>query len=232
MNLTNETKKYIKFICMFIMFFIYPVFKYIPISLYDSINIDSKVTSIVLTIFAEIIFSGIILAVYFEDIKTQLKDFKKNFMKYMDSGFKYWIAGVGLMAVSNIVIKLFTTSTVANNEQSVQNIIESVPYLAFIMTTFLAPFIEEMIFRKAFKDVIHSKWAYILMSGLVFGGLHVVLSFKSLTDILYIIPYSSLGLAFAYSYYETKNIFTTIVYHMLHNGALTIISLIALGALL
>ena len=47
--------------------------------------------------------------------------------------------------------------------------------------------------------------------------MHIIGSASSLIDVLFIIPYSSLGLAFAYTYYKTDNIFSTISMHLIHN---------------
>ena len=84
-------------------------------------------------------------------------------------------------------------------------------------TVFYAPLSEELIFRRSFKDVFKNKYIYVLISGLVFGGMHVISSASSMSDFLYIIPYSALGIAFALLYYDTDNIFTTISMHSLHN---------------
>lgn len=100
------------------------------------------------------------------------------------------------------------------------------------MTSILAPFIEELIFRKAFKDAIKSKWLFVLTSGIVFGCLHVVGSISSLYEILYIIPYSSLGIAFALAYHETDNIFSSIFLHFLHNTIVMSLVIFGMGVIL
>ena len=98
--------------------------------------------------------------------------------------------------------------------------------ISIITIGILAPIIEELTFRKAFKDIFKNKWLFILGSGLIFGALHVVLSLNSPWDLFLIIPYSSLGIAFGYTYYKTDNIYTSIIMHVFHNTALTIISIV------
>ena len=121
------------------------------------------------------------------------------------------------MIVSNLAIIFITGGTIAGNEEAVRDMIDKVPlYMAF-STIIYAPFTEEIIFRKCIKDVIKNKWLYILMSGFIFGGMHIIGAATKLTDILFIIPYSSLGLAFAYTYYKSDNIFSTITMHLIHN---------------
>ena len=117
------------------------------------------------------------------------------------------------------------------NEEGVQQLIHSSKFLSIIAVGILAPIIEELTFRKAFREVFTNKTLFVLASGLIFGGLHVILSLNSLWDLFYIIPYSSLGIAFGYMYQKTDNIYTSIIMHIFHNTALTTLSLIG-GAII
>ena len=56
------------------------------------------------------------------------------------------------------------------------------------------------------------------MSGLIFGGLHVIGNVNSIIDLLYLIPYCVPGFAFAYMLSKTNNIFVPMGFHFLHNG--------------
>ena len=135
------------------------------------------------------------------------------------------------MMISNIIISLLTPAH-AGNEESVQEFIHSTKLLSIITIGIIAPIIEELVFRKAFRDAFKNNVVFILISGLIFGGLHVVLSMSSAWDLLYIIPYSSLGMAFAYIYYKTDNIYTSMFMHMFHNTVLTTISVFGIGVIL
>ena len=86
--------------------------------------------------------------------------------------------------------------------------------------------IEEIIFRKCYKNAFSNKWLFIILSSLVFGSLHVITSMTSLMDLLFIIPYGSLGAAFAIMYQKTDTIYTSMLMHMLHNTILIILSII------
>ena len=77
---------------------------------------------------------------------------------------------------------------------------------------------DDLLIQKGLKDIIGYNLVFILASGLLFGSMHVLGSANNVSDLLYIIPYSSLGIAFAYLYYKTKNIFSSIVMHMIHNS--------------
>lgn len=158
------------------------------------------------------------------------KDFIKNFSENINTAFKYWFTGLIVMMISNLFINLFTNS-IANNEESVRTLLSSMPfYMAFDIMLY-APFTEELIFRKGFRDIFQSKWLYIIASGFTFGALHVVSSVEALTDLLYLIPYCALGFAFSSLYYKTNNIFSSISMHFIHN-TLTLILLLLSGQVL
>ena len=196
----------------------------IPILGYDLNNLTSNQT-LILTAFSDLILLLILLVIYFKSLSNDLKNLKGNINSLLDVAIKYWLLGLVVMMVSNLIIG-FLTPAQAVNEESVQELIHSSSILSIITIGFIAPIIEELTFRKAFRDVFKNDLAFILTSGLVFGALHVVLSFNSLWDFLYIIPYSSLGIAFGCIYAKTNNIYTSMFMHIFHNTALTILSII------
>lgn len=187
-------------------------FNNIPLYLYNLYSISTQ-----------IIFISSIIYIYREDLKNNLNDFKINYKKYLKMGLKYWFIGLNIMIISNILISLYTSISLPENEEIVRKLFDMSPLLMSISIIFLAPLGEELIFRKTLFNLIPYKWIYILLSGLIFGGLHII-GTDSLLSILYIIPYSVLGIAFAYLYYKTRNIFPSIIMHAIHN----IISIIGL----
>ena len=159
----------------------------------------------------------IIISIYH---KTLIKDFKnffnKNIFNNLENAFKYWLLGFIVMVVSNLILTAITEG-IASNEEAVRTLIKAAPIYMFFDVSIYAPLMEELIFRKSIRDITDRKWLYILTSGLIFGGLHVISSISSPVDLLYLIPYSSLGIAFAYSYYKSNNIFSSITMHCMHN---------------
>ena len=130
------------------------------------------------------------------------------------------------MFISNIIINIIIGNGQAENEKIVQQMITYAPYIMVINAGIIAPIIEEITFRKAFKNVFNNKWLFILSSSLIFGSLHVITKLTSPLDLLYIIPYSSLGISLAYMYYKTDTIYTSITMHIFHNTILTILSIL------
>lgn len=130
------------------------------------------------------------------------------------------------MMISNILINTLFKLGQAENEQLVQGMITDFPLVMLLNAGVIAPIIEELVFRKTFRDTIKGKWAFILTSSLVFGFMHVLVA-TSLIEIIFIIPYTLLGMAFAYMYYDTDSIYTSILAHILHNTILILISILA-----
>ena len=131
------------------------------------------------------------------------------------------------MMISNLIISSII-GNIAVNEQETRSVLLSSPLYAIPSIIFFGPFLEEIIFRFSLRKAFQKEIPYAITSALIFGGIHVATAFSvdgftlssflsHAKEILYIIPYGSLGYFFAKSYYETDNIFSSIVPHMLHN---------------
>ena len=157
-----------------------------------------------------------------------LKSYFKNFKKNFETSFKYWLAGLAVMYISNLFITFVLNKQLAGNEETVRNYLVTLPLLMTFDAAICAPINEELTFRKSFKEIFPSKWVFVIMSGLIFGLLHVASYIETFSDIIYLIPYSALGIAFALLYYKTDNIFSSITMHSIHNLLATL--LVLLGA--
>jgi len=225
----EKVKKISLFIGLFLLFLFSDLFYLVPLSLFN-INYDtlSYTTQTLLSMLANLILIIIISLIYKKYLKEKIKDYlkKENFKKYFDIGSKWWFLGLIGMCVFNVLIATFSPVKEANNEVLVQEMLKISPILSFISATFLAPFLEEMLFRKSLGDIFKNKNLMVFMSGLVFGLLHVVFSLETVWDLLYAIPYGLLGASFAMSLKETDNVLVPITFHMIHNGILTLVSIL------
>ncbi len=212
---------------IFILFYFSSYIQLIPILLFNmDIASITGAQNVMLSAFSNVVLLLILLLIFRKDIKKEWKIFKDNFLENIDIGIKYWLIGLGIMMVSNILINVFLQLGQAANEQAVQSMITSLPWLMLINAGFIAPCTEEIVFRKGFKKAFPNKYAFIILSALVFGSLHVITSMTSPIELLYIIPYGALGAAFAYMYQKTNTIFTSISMHMFHNTALILLSIL------
>lgn len=220
--------RYTKFILTIIIFFCSAFFQLIPVKLFNINNITPKI-QILLTLFSNMMNILFLVIMYYKDLKEDFKVFLENKKEMLEEGFKIWVIGLVLMAGSNVVINLFSPNKIAGNEEAIRSLITAAPYIMLFNTSILAPLIEEITFRKAFRDIIDTKWLFVIISGVVFGGLHVITSIRNVYDFLYLLPYCSLGIALSYMYAKTKNIFVSISMHALHNFLITFMNIIALG---
>ncbi len=143
----------------------------------------------------------------------------------LDIGMKYWLIGLLLMMISNITINLILKTGIADNEQAVQKMITSLPWIMLLSAGVIAPFNEEILFRKCFRDTFKNNTIFILTSGIIFGLLHVSTA-EAFSQFIYILPYSFLGFSFALMYIKTKSVFISMSMHMIHNTILTLISIL------
>ena len=187
-------------------------------------------SKILYMLMCNLIFLFGLLYLYKDTIIRDAKSFFKNFSKNIDVSLKYWVSGFLIMIVSNLILTYVLKKPLAGNEEKVRELIDMFPLYMIFQTLIYAPFTEELIFRKSIFDIGLSKWVYALMSGLIFGLLHIISYISTPTDLLYLIPYSSLGIAFALLYKKTDNIFSSISMHFLHNSLSVIVYL--LGKLL
>ena len=130
------------------------------------------------------------------------------------------------MIVSNLILTVITNGGIAGNEESVRKLIDIAPLYMLFNVAIYAPITEELIFRKSIRDFISNKFIYCLVSGIIFGGLHVISTINTPIDALYIIPYSALGISFATLYTKSNNIFSSMSMHALHNTIAILIYLI------
>ena len=118
------------------------------------------------------------------------------------------------MVFSNIIISSFIG--IAENEELNRNMLSRLPIYSVIAMVIVAPIIEESMTKIILKDYIKNKIVYSIITGLIFGSLHL-LNITNIIEVLYIIPYGALGAALSYIYSESNNIWTNITFHAIHN---------------
>lgn len=224
-NIKMELKYLVKLLIVFFLFFFSSYLQFIPVILFRIKKVDGTV-SVFLNSFSNIVLLIILIIIYRKDLVREWKTFKSNTWRNVDIGIKSWLVGLLGMMIFNIILNNLFKANGATNEQAVQKMITAFPWLMLVNGGITGPFIEEIVFRKAFKDVFKTKWLFIIFSGVVFGLMHVVSSFTSFSNFLYFIPYSCLGIAFCYAYYITDSIYTSAFLHIFHNTSLILLSIL------
>ena len=182
---------------------------------YQTIPLTIKV---IYAIVYEIMMIGIIILILKNEITEAINDIKKNHMKYFSQYIKYWFLALIIMFASNLIITLISKGGISGNEETIRNMFAQTPVYIFISSVFFAPVLEELVFRQGIRNIFSNNTLFIVISGLVFGGLHVVGNINAWYDILYLIPYCTPGFVFAYILTKTNNILVPMGLHFLHNG--------------
>lgn len=216
-----KIKEIIKFILIFLLYLLYSD---IIIIILTKLGVNIKVLpnnlKIAIMFLINLSLMIMLFIFYSKSIKENLKDLKLNFKSYIKNNFKYYVIGLLIMIISNIIISFFVEGN-STNETLIREYINIMPIYMIFSSCIYAPFTEEMVFRKSLRNCFNNNVLYILLSGLIFGSMHL-LSASNLVELVFLIPYSSLGCVFAYMYYKTNNIFVPMTFHMVHNTIIVI----------
>ena len=209
-------KELIKGLAVICSYFILQIIYCMPfLFLYNEKKISENTLYII--VFTCMIVTYVIA--YRKTLSKDFKDFKENYKTILKTTAKYWLMGLGIMIISSLFIGLLGLENATNQEQNI-TLFKNEPITQAILAILLAPILEEIVFRKSFQNFTNNKILFALVTGLIFGGIHVVSSITSIKDIgmiLHIIPYSSVGIMLGYAYKEHNNILGTITIHALHN---------------
>lgn len=202
----TQYKWYIYFLIFIFLFTICysPITNILPIN-----NKNMAVISIVALYVIQII--SLVMPMW-NELKRDFIVFKNNFKLYVSNMLRRF----GIILIFYIVCNLFLIYLVGDISTN-QYIISQWPvYISALLAIVIAPLTEELMFRGFMKKFIKNDTLFIVISSLIFGGLHVVSS-TSINQFLFIIPYSILGLAFALNYIKTRNIASNIFLHSFWN---------------
>ncbi len=192
-----------------------------------NINSLSNKENVILQFILSLVLVLFTTILYINTIKKDYKKLKNNLSKNISLIIKYFIIFTilkySVSFLSVIILTIFkydTTNIISNNQNLIQEYIKASPILMFISVSFLGPYYEEILFRLSFKKVITNKYLYIIISGTLFGLLHIFPLSDGITLILGIIQsisYVVMGIYFSYVYYKTDNIFISMGLHLLNN---------------
>jgi hypothetical protein len=167
---------------------------------------------------------------FYKDLKRDFKYFKEYFREYNSFVWKMFGISIAIMFVLAISIKLYTGISTPTNQAKLSEYFSSKPLYIIVLAMIYAPLTEELLFRGIIRKVLNNKYLFIIISGLIFGTLHVIDDFQSISELLYILVYSSLGMFMAATYYKTNNLFTNMYFHFIQN-TLAVLGMILLKLL-
>lgn len=178
------------------------------------LNIKNTYLKMSVLLIAEIIITIIFILIFIKDFKKGYKDIHEDSKEKIFNIIKIWLFGLIIMLISNSIIGSIV-GNIASNESSNRELIGKAGLYAIPSMVIFTPICEEILFRLSLSKIFDNKYIFILISGLLFGYAHVI--GETGLELLYIIPYGSLGAAFAYIYKKYDNIISSIIAHILHN---------------
>lgn len=118
------------------------------------------------------------------------------------------------------------------NVEALQLVANNNMIILIIFTIFVAPILEEILFRGIFMNwfFVDHPLVSVIVSGVIFGYVHA--PFGSGTDWIYALSKILLGIVLAGVYYRTKNIKANISVHFLNNFLAIFAGMIISGVIL
>lgn len=171
----------------------------------------------VILLYSPITFLGI--RFMYRKYISQIERYNPNGFGIKKIEFKYVIFTIILYLLS-MVLELILVSmmdAIPSNQMLINELTQRVPYSIIISAVFLAPIIEELLFRGIFFNYFfngNSMWsniAVVFVSGLLFGLMH------EMNISLSLLVYSLSGWVFGAVYMITKDIRYSIGIHFINN---------------
>ena len=168
------------------------------------------------------IYGGVIYLLYHRTFKDDFNKIRED-KKFTNTLFKYFAIFFVIKIASAIVTGIIGSAFGmeigdSENQEALIKMLEASPLMMVISSSLFAPIVEEGIFRLGFRKVIDNKKVFIIISGLIFGFMHIFPTDLSISIALtYSISYVSIGIALAYIYVDTDNIWYPILIHGLNN---------------
>ena len=154
-----------------------------------------------------------LILVYFKEIKEDIKNFK---LKNLSISLKYYIIGLTIYFIYQLIISKTITSNIPSNEEMVRNLFKTNIFIAFVSSCFLAPILEEILFRFTLFKCTKNKYIFLLTSSILFSLFHVT-NLQSIIQIFFLCSYLILSFTLSYILYKSKNICNSILVHSIHN---------------
>ncbi len=168
-------------------------------------------------------FFLLMVIVFRKALWKDIKDFVRNFDKYLDRVVIFGFITLVLMVASAIYLDSVGIGD-STNQQALDEAIIQYGVLHIITIAVIGPVVEEIFYRGILfgflkgrgKSIIRSI-AAILLSSMIFAFSHTSIIDFSVTDMLANIPILMLGLTVTTLYWRTDNIFCPIIVHIVIN---------------
>lgn len=102
---------------------------------------------------------------------------------------------------------------------------QAFPVIVFALTlTFVAPYLEELIYRGIFKETLFKRssfWLPFILSSLIFASQH------GISNWIAVLMYITMAMIFYLAYHRRHNVRDSMMVHMIHNGVTGIVIIVS-----
>lgn len=194
---------------MALVFYLLYLFTYIVSDLPSLLELPIMIIQLIIFTVFFVIFQLKILNTISNNIDTLFQKIWEKIKKISKEIEMYIIFSL----ISNFILSFFIVGVPSNQTSVVESFNHSPIYYAIIIVI-IGPILEEFVFRYLPYRFIKNKVAYVLISSVIFAGMHVIHDPKAL---YYIFVYLPDALYFGYRYYKTKDMFITFSIHSFGN---------------
>ena len=194
-NKKIRTEKLVTSLLVILLYFLWPFF---IAFVKDLFNINEN--DLVFGLVCNALFILVLIFVYRNDLKKYALEFNKN-------------------------INILNINQMTANDSSLFASFKLYPMLIGFLTIVYYPIVEEIVFEKTIKDVINSRWLFVILSALFFWYYNIAytggINFITIISSLY---YFVLGFIRAMAFYKTDNLYVPVFIKAIYNAFVTIIS--------
>lgn len=179
------------------------------------------------------IFNGTYLLLLVGTLIIMRKDVKKEFGKPITKklilticiGFAilYFFNEFGSQLIEKLLAHMNIVETTSENQELFNTLLEMLGS-QMGLCALMGAFLEELIFRYSMMNYIRNKKVAIAVSTISFALMHI--SAISISEMVMLSLYLTLGFIFSYTYYKTRDIRVSTGMHLLNNGLATLLSLL------
>lgn len=172
--------------------------------------------------FYSLLLGSIVFGLMFrKDIKLLINQSIGKWFLIIKSTFVYYIIYILLATLYLTVVNPLLPTNSSQNQELVAMIAKSSPLLMAISTIFLAPFIEEFVFRYALINIENKSRLSksLIISSLIFGFIHIYSGLQNgqLYELLFLPQYALMGYMMGLIYLKTDSLMGAIFFHMMNN---------------
>ena len=217
-----ETNKLLTSLLVIIFYFAWPII----IKVFKDILHIGDSNDLLFGIICNVVLAAVLIAIYHKDLKKYAINFSKNKWKMIKTILIYFLFTLVAIALTNMfVLNILDIDHIAENDSALFESFKSYPLLIGFMTIIYYPVVEEIVFEKTLKDVIKTKWLFIVISSIFFWYYNIAyISGINYLTIVSSICYFVGGFLRALAYYKTDNLYVPICIKTLYNLFVTVIS--------